>query len=238
MTTALLPGQAAAPPGPADMRMMYLLHHGFRRDLARFAAAVQATPADDRATWAALLRRWDLFATLLHDHHHKEDEHLWPLLRDRSAEARDLEGLRVLEEMEAEHATIDPLLAEARAALAARAEGRGPALHDLVDVFDRAATELGDHLSHEERDAVAILQRRVDGAEWDELERRKFRGGLAPKDLLNLLPWSVEGLPDAVTAPLLAEAGLSFRLMLLVGRPRFRRLETEAFRHVPVGVGA
>ena len=78
----LLRGQAAAPDGPADLSMMYVLHHGFRRDLARFAEAVGRTPADDRSTWQALLARWDLFALLLHDHHHKEDEILWPLLRD------------------------------------------------------------------------------------------------------------------------------------------------------------
>ena len=28
-----LPGQAAAPEGPVDMYMMYLMHFGFRRDL-------------------------------------------------------------------------------------------------------------------------------------------------------------------------------------------------------------
>ena len=38
------PGQAAAHPGPADMTLMYVMHHAFRRDLAAFAAAATATP--------------------------------------------------------------------------------------------------------------------------------------------------------------------------------------------------
>ena len=41
-----LPGQAAAPEGPVDMYMMYLMHHAFRRDLAAFAAAVPRTPVE------------------------------------------------------------------------------------------------------------------------------------------------------------------------------------------------
>ena len=236
--TALLPGQAAAPAGPADMRMMYLLHHGFRRDLARFAEAARRTPADDHATWQALVRRWDLFATLLHDHHQKEDDVLWPLLRDRAAQADDLAALDVLQAMEAEHAVIDPVLAIARSALDRWAAGAPGAREELVGVLEQAEADLGAHLAHEESDAIAILQRHVGGAEWADLERRKFRGGLKPAVLLKLLPWAVEGLPDEVTAPLLAEAGSSFRLMLRVGAPRFRRLEASAFRHVPAGVGA
>ena len=46
-----LPGQAAAPDGPLDPFMMYVLHHGFRRDLADFAATVPVTPVDDAGTW-------------------------------------------------------------------------------------------------------------------------------------------------------------------------------------------
>ena len=50
-----LPGQAASPEGPVDMYMMYLMHFGFRRDLAAFAAAAAATPIADRDTWDCLL---------------------------------------------------------------------------------------------------------------------------------------------------------------------------------------
>ena len=46
-----LPGQAAAPEGPLDMQMMYLMHHAFRRDLDAFADAVKGTPVRDRRTW-------------------------------------------------------------------------------------------------------------------------------------------------------------------------------------------
>lgn len=237
--TALLPGQAAAPAGPADMRMMYLLHHGFRRDLACFAAAARHTPADDSVAWEALLRRWDLFAALLHDHHNKEDAVLWPYLRDRAAQANDLPALKLLEEMEAEHSVIDPALNGARRALADQVARPDPQRREqLVAVLEQVATELGDHLSHEERDAIAILQKYVGGDEWADLERRKFRGGLKPGVLLTMLPWVVEGVPDDVVGPLLAEGPAPFRVMLRLGRRRFQRLQRAAFRHVPAGTGA
>ena len=56
----LLSGQAAAPEGPLDMWMMYVTHHAYRRDLAKFCAAAQATPAGARRSWRALLARWEL----------------------------------------------------------------------------------------------------------------------------------------------------------------------------------
>ena len=45
-----LPGQTAAHPGPADMTMMYVMHHAFRRDLAVLSAAASVTPATYSAT--------------------------------------------------------------------------------------------------------------------------------------------------------------------------------------------
>ncbi|WP_205471856.1 hemerythrin domain-containing protein [Nocardioides sp. SYSU D00038] len=236
---ALLPGQAAAPEGPADLSMMYVLHHGFRRDLARFAEAARRTPDGDRATWRALLARWDLFATLLHDHHHKEDEILWPLLHERVTEAGDDRGAHVLAAMEAEHELIDPLLEAVRAGLSSLAERGAPLVRaGLVADLERARAELGSHLAHEERDAIALLQAYVGGEEWAHLERTRFRGGLSPRDLLKMLPWAVQGLPRSVVDPLLAEAGLPFRVLLRLGRRGYERLDRPAFTHVPDGVGA
>jgi Hemerythrin HHE cation binding domain len=238
-TQELLPGQTAAPEGPNDLSMMYVLHHGFRRDLARFADAVRRTPVGDRATWQALLERWDLFALLLHDHHHKEDEHVWPLLRAQVVAAGDTAAADVLDEMEAEHASIDPLLEAVRIGFATLAAREAETvLGGLVADLGRAQRELGAHLGHEERDAIEILQRYVPGEEWARVERTKLRGGLAPGVLLRLLPWCVQGLPDRVVQPLLAEAGLPFRVLLRLGRRRFERLDQAAFAYVPAGVGA
>ena len=83
-TQLSFPGQEAAPEGPVDMFMMYVMHHAFRRDLVDFAAAVPRTPAGERETWRTLQARWELFATVLHNHHSGEDAGLWPLLLERA----------------------------------------------------------------------------------------------------------------------------------------------------------
>ena len=219
--------------------MMYVLHHGFRRDLARFVVAARRTPLTDLVTWAALLERWDLFALLLHDHHHKEDEHVWPLLRSAVAAAGDAGAASVLDAMEAEHATIDPLLRQrcGRTWTGVARDGDVDARDALEADLVSAQDVLDHHLGHEERDAIALLQRYVAADEWAELERKHLRGGLGPGDLLRLLPWSVQDLPEPVATDLLTEAGLPFRVMLRLGRRRYERLDSAAFAHVPGGVG-
>jgi hemerythrin-like domain-containing protein len=236
VSAVLLPGQSAAPAGPIDLSMMYVLHHGFRRDLARFVQAGRRTPVEDAATWRALLERWDVFATLLHDHHHKEDEHVWPLLR--TAVAGDADAFAVLDAMEAEHGTIDPLLDAVRERLVEMNAAADPSTRDALErLLTEAWETLDHHLGHEERDAIALIQRHVVPSDWARLDRTALRGGLGPRELLTLIPWSVEALPQDVTSRLLREVP-PFRIFLWLGRWRFARLERAAFRHVPAGTGA
>ena len=156
----MLPGQTAAPGGPADMTMMYVMHHAFRRDLDRFVAAVAATPVEDRAAWTALATRWDRFFTILHHHHSLEDQYIWPFLMER-ADAAERE---VLEAMEEEHEQIDPLLTAVAEGFAALAGDRVPAgAEDLragLKVRVSATRDLlARHLRDEETEAIAVLQR-------------------------------------------------------------------------------
>ena len=110
----VLAGQAAAPDGPIDLTAMFVMHHGFRRDMRDFAAAAQRTPVADRAAWRALHRRWQAYAMVLHHHHAGEDAGIWPLLVQRSTAAGDTGAVATLEAMEAEHEVIDPLLESCR----------------------------------------------------------------------------------------------------------------------------
>src|SRR3954468_13860338 len=61
-TQLRFPGQVAAPAGPVDMSIMYVLHYGLRRDLRRFAETVPHTPVADTDAWRRLAARWTLFA--------------------------------------------------------------------------------------------------------------------------------------------------------------------------------
>jgi hypothetical protein len=215
---------------------MYLMHHAFRRDLRDFLAAAERTPADDRATWRRLADRWERFARILHLHHAGEDDVLWPLLLDRVGGAGDAEGRAVLEAMEAEHEEIDPLLAGAASGIAALAAGAGEDVRAALVVRLAAAQErLGAHLGHEERDAMALVQRHLTPAEWDGMHDR-FGEHYTLGDSLFALPWLMPEVPEevrpAVTGFLGRPAALAERLLL---RPGFLRRERAAFRHLDGG---
>lgn len=201
------PGQAAAPPGPDDLLPMYLMHHAFRRDLHAFAAAAAGTPVADRRRWRALDRRWGQFARVLHAHHVGEDEILWPLLLDEVDRAGDPAGRATLEAMEAEHGEIDPLLAacaEGLCRLAAGADADTRAA--LVVRLTAAAERLGQHLGHEESDAMALVQRHLSPERWDGLHP-EFARHYSRRDTLFALPWVLHDLPVEVRPAVLAFLG-------------------------------
>ncbi len=231
----MLPGQAAAPDGPVDMFMMYLMHHAFRRDLRRFAAAVPLTPLDDRATWAALHERWGWFATVLHKHHSGEDAGLWPFLLERAEESER----SVLLAMEAEHEKIDPQLESCERLLTELALDGGSddreRLRAQLSVRLAETRELLDHhLRHEETEAIAILQRHTTPEDWERIEEEHFDDG--KKDfpfLIYVCNWIAEDLSPAVLDGVFAKVGQAFRVVTWLGRRRFRRLEQKAFRYLP-----
>ncbi len=228
-----LPGQAAAPEGPVDLAIMYVVHHAFRRDLADFAETVPATPAGDRAAWRHLQARWERFFEVLHKHHTGEDAGLWPALLDAADAAGDAAGRETLEAMEAEHATIDPLLAACAEGFARMAAGGDD--DDRAGLAARLASTrnaLGRHLAHEETDALALVQRYLSPQQWHDIDQTYFVKKYSPRELFFLVPWATKGLPEDVRRSVLASAGLPFRLLEALARPSFARGERRAFgRH-------
>lgn len=234
----MLPGQAAAPGGPVDMTVMYLMHHAFRRDLDRFAGVVPATPVDDLHSWAALARRWERFGEILHRHHSGEDAGIWPFLLERAHPAER----QALHAMEAEHAKIDPLLASCSELFAALAERAGPAgtrsrdelRAGLAVRLAEAKELLRAHLRHEETEALVVLQRHMTPEDWSRIEEEHFKRDETAGYLLYVVPWLADGLSKQVLDGVFAQAGQGFRVVLWVGRIlKFRRLERRAFRHAP-----
>jgi hypothetical protein len=228
-TQVLLPGQAAAPAGPVDMTMMYVMHHAFRRDLAAFVSAGTATPLGDRTTWRALAKRWELFAVALHHHHSGEDAGLWPLLMSRA----DADARQVLEAMEAEHSEIDPILEACAAGLARlAATGDHDARAALVVRLAAGQASLARHLAHEETEAIALIQQLMTNAEWHQLEEEHFKPkDLSPRTLLRLLPWVMHALPQSARRQLFGAAPTAQRIAWLATRPGFERSERRTFRY-------
>ncbi len=222
-----LPGQVAAPEGPIDMKMMYVMHHAFRRDLDAFVPAVRNTPASDRRTWRLLGERWQLFAEALHEHHTTEDELIWPEL-GRLVSPEDAATLQAMED---EHAEIDPLLESCAAGFRRLAQRADEDARAALAVRIAAAREsLRRHLAHEETDAIAIIQRVVTLEDWARVEKAiDGRGSL--RAAVRLVPWIAHDVPREPLERVFAEVGGPFRLMWLLTRRGFARRESQAFRY-------
>jgi iron-sulfur cluster repair protein YtfE (RIC family) len=222
-----LPGQTHVAQGPLDLNGMYMAHHAFRRDLARFAAAARNTPVEAVDVWQALAVRWEQFGAILHHHHTTEDDVLWPQL----LEIVDADGRATLEAMEAEHDLIDPLLASCAAGFAAM--GQAPDAETRERLADTAATArdtLSDHMRHEETEALPLVQALLSAEGWARVEEaagseRSFSG------LLFLVPWIADGLSPAQLETAFRSVGQGFRIFLALTRGRYARREAVAFRY-------
>jgi hypothetical protein len=222
------PGQAACPDGPSDLLPMYLMHYGFRRDLTQFAAAAAETPIGDRPAWQRLAKRWELFSLVLHGHHTGEDEVLWPLLLSRVADAKDDHARQTLDAMEAEHGEIDPLLASCADGFRRLAETADPdARAALVVRLAATAQRLGEHLGHEETDAMQLVQRYLSVEDWNGMHSQMGKHYKSP--VAFTLCWVMHQVPADLRPRVQAFIGTGGTLVARLLRPGFERRERRTF---------
>jgi len=198
---------------------LMMSHHGFRRDLARFAAALEAVAAGDTARLDPLREEWRNLRNTLHGHHQSEDTGLFPGLAGQHASLR-----ATLDQLTADHRRIDPLLEgddRAFAELPRTAGEAGQVVSELAAILDR-------HLATEEAEVIPHL-RALKGfpppstSEEGEMYAHGFAWashGIAPEVLKQVYAM----LPEIVTARL----------------PAARAAFEQRWQRVwgPVGVGA
>jgi Hemerythrin HHE cation binding domain len=176
------PGASRRSGVPIDLTMMYATHAAFRRDLRLLA---QAASTGDTA---ALRARWGNFNTQLVVHHSVEDAYLWPMVR--VAASGRIGAAQVLDDMEREHSQLEPLLDAADQALITRP---GVALDEVLGQLQAVLT---NHLGHEERDALPLIQAVCTRADW-----RRFAGHMRRRQGIRgaaaYVPWILDRLDQA-----------------------------------------
>lgn len=196
--------------GKVDFTMMYVAHDAFDRDLARLheAASTSEVVTDPmRVTWA-------MFSEQLHIHHTAEDEELWPPLMEAAQDDREH---RILEAMEADHETLDPMIEGVEAALASGA------MTTLATELATLREGLSAHMAHEEDAALPLVERRLGQAGWDAFGRqiRDRVGGMSAG--ARYLPWILEDADEQARATVLGMLPLPVRILCRrVWEPRHR----------------
>jgi len=190
--------------GSASMATALMMsHHGFRRDIARFAIALRRLAEGDQSRLPALQKEWQSYRETLHHHHEAEDQGMFPAMRGEHPELA-----AVIERLSADHRRIDPLLAKGDAAFA----NLGTAPEVATEVVSQLSGLLDEHLAFEEANVVPLIReaREFPPPPSEEVVRFYAEGfawasyGIAPEVLervYQMLPKAVsERLPAARAA--------------------------------------
>ena len=185
------------------------MHHGFRRDLARFATAVGTVSVGDAGRIRALREHLAFVLDVLHSHHAYEDEQVWPRLRPLV----DADERAVLDAMAREHADLDRAVSDAGSAFTVfRAAPNEPGRDALLTALRALTERVEDHLAHEEATAWPLLQRVLPVKAWQECERaseRYHKPAAQPK----VLPWLLDGVPAATAEKVLTDLPAPVRML-------------------------
>lgn len=199
-----------APDAPADVGFMRALHAALRRDLTRLEAvaghAKRTTPAP-----LTVLAGWDAFRRELDNHHAAEDDDLWPVLR---AQLSDPAQMAVVDAMVEEHRHIPAALATVDAAL----RGGG----DLDTPVRQLSTVVRDHLAHEEREVLPLIETHLTRAQWRTFLLTE-RGRRPPRERPGFLTWILDDADPGDAAAVLTELPRPARVVYRrVLRPRYQ----------------
>ena len=157
---------AAPAAGQTDVRDMFVVHAGFRREFRLASGLVRAVATGDTARARDVGEHLDLMVVLLQHHHTNEDQKLWPLLHERVPSQLE----PIVDLMERHHAALHDVLARLSIRTTAWTAGAGDMeLEALAELLDRLHVVLEEHLSAEESRLLPIAAEYVTQAEWDDL---------------------------------------------------------------------
>lgn len=177
-----------------DTSLMTLMHDAMRRDLGR-TYHVLATPKPiSQRRRTAVLGHLDWVIDFLDHHHHNEDS-LWPLVRARRPDAAAL-----LDQMDADHSAIESRAVRVTSATAAYRSGDESARGQLAAALAALLDVLSPHLGREEREVMPIVSTTLTQAQWHAWED-SVRPRMSIPQLADALNWFIDdGNPQLVRA--------------------------------------
>jgi iron-sulfur cluster repair protein YtfE (RIC family) len=214
-------GTGDAGPPRGRFTIVYLIHEAFRRDLARLSSAVR-TPGASPARAAELRNHWTFVEEQLHHHHQVEDDSLWPLVRPKLS-GRPQE-LAVLQEMEAQHHTLEPITTSITTSFATYATApdpeRGSALADEIDTL---RDQLGSHLDDEETRCFPVVDDALNKEEFESFGKATAKA-VGMKGSAKFFPWIFDGADPVERAAVLSMPPPPVRILSrYVWEPRYDR---------------
>ena len=210
--------------GPADTRMMGIVHEALKRDLLRVRRVLRDAPAPLGRQRVALGQHVTWMLAFLHAHHSSEDAGLWPLVRQRNPAAAGL-----LDSMEADHARIAPAAdvvdAAARDYTTSTTDSSRAA---LVAALDRLVEVLVLHLDREVAEAMPVVAASITNREWDALEQEYNIKPKSKRQLAMEGHWLLEGIDAEGYDVVVHKVPAVLRFVLINGFGRAYRRQAEA----------
>lgn len=146
-----------------DIRDMIVVHTAMLREFRLIPAAIRRVPVGNSKRAVIVADQLVFLCDLLHHHHRGEDELLWPKLRSRT----EPQALEVIEEVEAQHESIDSALHEVEDRRLAWIENQTAESRErLAAELERLTIMLADHLDLEERALLPLAAMVLTVDEW------------------------------------------------------------------------
>ncbi len=148
-----------------DTHEMVVIHRAFRRECRLLCELIAAVPDGDTKRATTLARHLAWYQTGLTNHHHGEDELLWPILRERAGVDE-----AIVTRMERQHAQVAYTLARALETLPAwQASASADRRNDIIRALSSHGHTLVEHLDDEESHLLPLAALRLTGLEWTAL---------------------------------------------------------------------
>lgn len=180
---------------------MLAIHAALRRELGKLPRLVAQADQLSDADRAAVAQHWTLVSRFLTAHHTGEDEVLWPLLRERRPESREL-----VDELEADHERFHALMAQGDEIIASwdvAADQAAERAAECEQIAADLAEGLRVHSAREESELLPLIPGAVTAAEWAQLPQHAQRA-FEPAEMFTVLGMIMEELPPLARAGMMA----------------------------------